>query len=289
LEDWNLSTWLFASDLHGRPDLYEKLFAVVRNDRPGWLLLGGDLLPGTSFADAGEETSFISTYLVPSLLQLRESLGAGYPSIMIILGNDDPACEEKTVLAAEADSLWRYVHGRQVRAGKYTVCGCSFVPPTPFLLKDWERYDVSRYVDPGSLAPDEGCRTVPESDSEIRFGTIRCHLERLAEGAAMERTICLFHAPPYNTVLDRAALDGVTHEGVALDPHVGSIAILRFIRDRQPLLTLHGHIHESARLTGAWKTIIGRTVCINAAHDGPELSLVRFDADHPEAATRELL
>ena len=41
---------------------------------------------------------------------------------------------------------------------------------------------------------------------------------------------------------------------------VGSIAVKRFIEDRQPLLTLHGHVHEAAQLTGEWKIQIGRTV-----------------------------
>ena len=44
----------------------------------------------------------------------------------------------------------------------------------------------------------------------------------------------------------------------ALDVHVGSIAVKRFIEERQPLLTLHGHVHEAARLTGEWKIRIGR-------------------------------
>jgi Icc-related predicted phosphoesterase len=84
-------------------------------------------------------------------------------------------------------------------------------------------------------------------------------------------------------------LDGKCHEHVPLDVHVGSIAIRRFIEQRQPLLTLHGHVHEAARLTGEWKIQIGTTVCINAAHDGPELALVRFDLESPQCATRELL
>jgi len=79
------------------------------------------------------------------------------------------------------------------------------------------------------------------------------------------------------------------YEHVPLDVHVGSIAVKRFIEERQPLLTLHGHIHESARLSGEWKIQIGRTVCINGAHDGPELALVRFDLESPEAPTRDLL
>ena len=55
------------------------------------------------------------------------------------------------------------------------------------------------------------------------------------------------------------------------------------------VLTLHGHIHEAARLTGQWKTRLGRTVCINGAHHGPELALVRFDAESPDDASRQLL
>ena len=42
-------------------------------------------------------------------------------------------------------------------------------------------------------------------------------------------------------------------------------------------------------LDGEWKIRIGRTVCINGAHDGPELTLVRFDLEFPWDATRELL
>lgn len=66
-------------------------------------------------------------------------------------------------------------------------------------------------------------------------------------------------------------------------------AVKKFIEARQPLLTLHGHVHESSRLTGEWKIRQGRTVCVNGAHDGPELALVRFDVESPWDATRELL
>jgi Icc-related predicted phosphoesterase len=74
-----------------------------------------------------------------------------------------------------------------------------------------------------------------------------------------------------------------------VDVHVGSIAIRRFIETRQPLVTLHGHIHESARLTGSWRQQIGRTWALSAAHDGAELALVRFDPREPANATRELI
>ena len=91
------------------------------------------------------------------------------------------------------------------------------------------------------------------------------------------------------TNLDRAALDGKTVDYVPLDPYIGSIAIKRFIEKQQPLLTLHGHVHESPRLTGNWRDQIGRTVCLSAAHDGQELALIRFTLENVGNAERVLI
>jgi hypothetical protein len=169
------------------------------------------------------------------------------------------------------------------------VYGCGFVPPTPFRLKDFERYDVSRYVDPGCLSPEDGVHSVEVEPSELRHATIAGVLDTLAGTDDVARAVFLFHAPPYASALDRAALDGRFVDNAPVDPHVGSIAIRRFIEARQPRVTLHGHVHESARLSGAWRERLGRTHCLSAAHDGPELSLVRFDPEAPEGAARELL
>ena len=125
--------------------------------------------------------------------------------------------------------------------------------------------------------------------ARIRYGTIAKDLAALAEGVDADRLLLLAHAPPYGGKLDRAGLDGQKVDHVPLDVHVGSIALQRFIEERQPRLTLHGHVHESARLTGAWMEMRGRTVSLGAAHDGPELALVRVDLEDPAAATRELL
>ena len=130
---------------------------------------------------------------------------------------------------------------------------------------------------------------MPVPEAETKWGTIAGDLEALAGQADVSRAAFLFHAPPYRSALDRAALDGRTVDHAPVDVHVGSIAVRRFVEARQPLLTLHGHVHESARLTGAWQDRIGRTVCLSAAHDGPELALVRFDLERPAEATRELL
>ena len=284
---------LFASDLHGRPACYEALLDAAARDCPAAVLLGGDLLPSGGLlhtGDAGAPGAFVAELLLPSLARLREALGGAYPRVLAVLGNDDPATAAAALAAGEKAGLLEHVHGRRVTLGRFAVYGYACVPPTPFLLKDWERYDVSRFVDPGAVPPEEGVRTVPVDPRTVRRQTIARDLEALTDGEDLSRAVMLFHAPPYRTLLDRAALDGRTVDGVPLDPHVGSIAIRRFIEARQPLLTLHGHVHESARLTGSWRDVIGRTAMLSAAHDDPAaLALVHVDLEAPEHAWRELV
>jgi Icc-related predicted phosphoesterase len=276
----------FVTDLHGRRGRYETLLDRIERERPAAVFLGGDLLPPPFLVEGDLD---LVAFLAARFIRIRARLGAETPEVFLILGNDDGRLEEDAVLDAAASGAWRYVHGRRVEWAGLDVYGYSYCPPTPFRLKDWERYDVSRYVDPGCVSPEEGLRTVPLPENVLRYSTIEADLEELVGERHLERTVVLFHAPPYRTTLDRAALDGKTVEHVPLDPNVGSIAIRRFIETRQPLLTLHGHVHESARLTGAWRDRIGRTHCLGAAHDGPELALVRFDPEDLAAASRELL
>jgi uncharacterized protein len=270
----------FAADLHGRPDRYAKLFRLAASERPAAVFLGGDLLP----PPVGDGPDWRE--VLESGLRLLAAPGSAV-RVLVIPGNDDPACEEPAFRELEGRGLLEWIHGRRTDLAGHPVFGYGCVPPTPFALKDWERYDVSRHVDPGAVSPEEGRRTVARAEREVKWGTIEQDLRELAGEGDLSRAVFLFHAPPYETGLDRAALDGRVVDHVPLDVHVGSIAIRRFVESRQPLVTLHGHVHESARITGRWKERIGRTWCLSAAHDGPELSLVRFDLEDPASARRE--
>ena len=280
---------LFVSDLHGRFDRYETLLRVIEEEKPAAVFLGGDLLPMGALPLPGGAGDFVLDWLGPRLEALRERLGAAYPRVLAIFGNDDPRAEVNSLAELERRGLGRHAHGRCLDVAGVSVYGYACVPPTPFMLKDWERYDVSRFADLGCVSPEDGHRSVPVPEEEAKWGTIAGDLEALAGTDDLSSAVFLFHAPPYRSALDRAALDGRTVDHAPVDLHVGSIAIRRFIESRQPRLTLHGHVHESARLTGAWQERIGRTVCLSAAHDGPELALVRFETQRPEEATRELL
>lgn len=283
---------LFTSDLHGKVDRYEKLFGVIEAEQPLAVFVGGDILPhgfgGGGYAE-WPSGSFLTDFLINRLTGLREKLGEAFPTIFLIFGNDDPRSEEAEVIAAAEDGIWVYAHNARHTLGEYEVFGYAYVPPTPFWLKDWERYDVSRYVDPGCVPPGEGAVTFPVSEHVRNWATISDDLDELVGDSKLDKTVFLFHSPPYKTALDRAALDGKMVDHVPLDVHVGSIAILRFIEERQPMLTLHGHVHESTRLSGMWRQRIGSTLALNGAHDGSELPLVRFDLEDLENVTRELV
>jgi Icc-related predicted phosphoesterase len=278
----------FVADLHGRTGRYLALCDLVRREAPRGVFFGGDLLPhgmDMSWATAADQTDFLGDFLLPEFRQLKNDLGENYPRVFVILGNDDPRLHEETLLKGEEEGLLEYLHGRKVDFGPFVVYGYSCIPPSPFQLKDWERYDVSRYVDPGCLSPEEGRRTAGPAGRVIRNTTIAGELAEMAGDDDLERAICLFHCPPYRSALDRANLDGQKVDHVPLDVHIGSIAIQRFIAEKQPLLTLHGHVHESRTLTGKWQDSSGRTLSLSAATEKPELALVRFDPHRPGEAT----
>jgi Icc-related predicted phosphoesterase len=83
----------------------------------------------------------------------------------------------------------------------------------------------------------------------------------LSHASDPETTIFNFHAPPYGSKLDNAPAlnEDLTYKsgGQALRP-VGSTSVHEAIERFQPLLGLHGHIHESK---GA--TRIGSTLSLN--------------------------
>lgn len=82
----------------------------------------------------------------------------------------------------------------------------------------------------------------------------------------MGRTIFNFHAPPKDSTLDTCPMldwttdppSQIVRSGQPLLYGAGSASIRRAIEDYQPMLGLHGHIHESQSIAR-----IGRTMCVN--------------------------
>ena len=93
-------------------------------------------------------------------------------------------------------------------------------------------------------------------------------MEEMAAGLSRpERAVLNVHVPPYGTQLDDApSLDENRRVQAVLGQvqfsAVGSTAVRDFELGHQPLLGLHGHIHESSGIRR-----LGRTVVINPGSD----------------------
>ena len=80
---------------------------------------------------------------------------------------------------------------------------------------------------------------------------------------APQNLVVNFHAPPFDSRLDTAPeltedFQIHTQMGQPMLVPVGSKSVRTYIEKHQPLLGLHGHVHESDGMSR-----IGRTLCIN--------------------------
>lgn len=111
-------------------------------------------------------------------------------------------------------------------------------------------------------------RTPWQTPRELDEEEIYVRLRRLADQLEKpERAIFNIHVPPWESSLDTAfevdeELRYVTRGGRPHEVPTGSRAVRQVIEETQPVLSLHGHIHESKGVTK-----IGRTVAINPGSD----------------------
>ena len=103
------------------------------------------------------------------------------------------------------------------------------------------------------------------------------------------RSIFNFHCPPFDSTLDSAPqLDEklqpkLSPSGPVMAP-VGSTSVRTAIEKYQPLLGLHGHIHESKGYLP-----LGRTICVNPGSEYTEGVLRGFLAELTEDKVKDFL
>lgn len=275
-----MSEWFFTSDLHGQTDLYEQTVAAATSRRPRAVLIGGDLCPhATGPEGLRRQRLFLEGFFVEFARRLREASGA---ELLVLMGNDDWRANED-VLERRDGELWRLLHERVVHVDEVPVAGASWVPITPFALKDWERWEDGADERParldGWVSDGDGLRP-HRFDPERREPTIAQALDRLAAEAPARETVFVLHSPPRDT----------TGDVIGSRQHVGSRAIRAFLERHQPPLALSGHIHESPRVTGAFRDAIGRTLTVNPGQFGtPRLCGVWFDPHRPHETLRHTI
>ncbi len=149
----------------------------------------------------------------------------------VLNGGNDDIFEIDDMI--ESSPCVTFAEGKVLDLGGFSMVSMGWTNPTP-----WDTF-----------------REAPEDELAQKIEAVAQHVPD------MGRTIFNFHAPPYGTGLDEApALDETLrpiHGGAVMKP-VGSMAVRDAINKHQPLLSVHGHIHESR---GVKK--MGRTLAMN--------------------------
>ncbi len=279
--------FLYTSDLHGEIYLYHELLSLAISSSSEILAIGGDLLPSFPPTKRYEDMipnqkTFIDQFLSPFFNRMLKT--SSIQRVLLIPGNWDlgyPFLFRETAekIIDLNQKSYRLKNGCE-------LIGYPFVPPTPFRPKDYEKMDDRETPWPPQKnpsyirSPDHADRLTPV-DPYLYLRereTIEEDLDRLPKPWHPKRAIYLMHSPPFATRLD--LIQG--------GKPAGSRSIKTFIEKNQPLLTLHGHIHEAPKLSGAYMDRIGETLSVNPGQgigitgDISKLHAVTFEMESPE-------
>ncbi len=283
----------FATDLHGSEVCFRKFCAAADFYKCDALILGGDLtgkllvpivvrgdrleyeLGGVAEVRDADELSAVTKrirnmgyypilcdedehgrlqngdvyerrLLEESLARLHEwveyaqgVLGSKDVPVLVAPGNDD-AFEVDEVF--DASSVFVMAEQRVVALDGLEVASTGWSNPTPWKTP----------------------RECSEEELRERLKTL------VASVRDASRTILNVHVPPYGTTLDVCPeLDDdfkvVTVLGNPVLTHAGSQAVRDVIEEVQPLVSLHGHIHESRNVA-----MLGRTPALNPGSEYSE-------------------
>ena len=255
---------LATNDIHQMISKWKELVKICQNEKFDVVALSGDLLPKDSYILG--QLPFIK-----SLKKYATKINDTGAKIVVTLGNDDnqnfiPLMEE------ENNKLWYYLSNSAVEINGYEFAGMPYVPDYPFGYKFWcrgefkdnPRIDAIQNCDPVLVNKDNKFETIkdyPKYLSEQK-SIWECLEETAAKVKNISKSVWLIHAPPSDLYLDVCA------RGVK----VGSKAVLKFIQEYQPLITIHGHIHESPEYNGhKWYQNEGKTMCIQGGQIGFDL------------------
>jgi Icc-related predicted phosphoesterase len=280
----------YASDIHGSDRCFRKWVNAARVYQVDALVFGGDVagkivVPIVRFSDdrhvvelhgrtlelaAGEELEAVRS-------QIRAS--GRYDAVLDPdqkrrFDQSPELVASELFPAAMRDSVrsWLELAEERLEAAgvpAFVMLGNDDYPELAALLDGkWLRYVEEQVVElPGGfemISLGYSNRTPWDSPRELDDGELGARVEALADQLADPgHAVFNLHCPPHGTHLDQAALldDQLrprTEGGHVLTGPVGSASVRRLIERYQPLLGLHGHIHESP---GAQR--LGRSLVLN--------------------------
>jgi len=204
-----------------------------------------------------------------------ESLRAasGCETVMTIFGNHDWGSSVTAMVELEADGLLKVLTLDKPTVFKgIAFLGYSSTPPTPWFVKDFERLDQPKDKPPllGGARWDARFNRPSTLSATALFGMTRTMTAELADlKPPSGHWVFVAHAPPAETMLDRY------YGNLAW----GSWAVRHAIEKHQPMLSLHGHIHQAHEVTGQFMQKLGRTVAVNPGQTHSKLNHVLIELD----------
>ncbi len=280
----------FASDVHGSEVCFRKFINAGKAYKANVLILGGDITgkmiipvlrqePVTYTADFSSRTWTIrNKEELENFMKMVRNSGY-YPYLTSELELTELSADRNKVnklfseLMLETVRRWVKIAEERLRG---TGIGCYVTPGNDdrFIIDD--ALSQSDYiVNPeGKVVSIVGAYemistgfsniTPWKTQRELSEGELEKKIENMASNVKnMETCIFNLHCPPFDTLIDRApqldeTLKVVTKSGEKVMIPVGSVAARNAIKKYQPLLGLHGHIHESRGIEK-----LGRTLCLN--------------------------
>ncbi|MHA1376823.1 MAG: metallophosphoesterase family protein [Candidatus Helarchaeota archaeon] len=253
---------VFTTDLHGKKNKFQKFFNLDAN----LYIIGGDLLSiGGSFTEIYQnQLKFAQNYLYQILKEKKHE-----GEKLIMCGNDDFPFFENCIEKWEKEGLCKQLNGRNYIFEGIEIIGFKYVPPTPFVLKHYERRDEreigNQILKPVIFDKNGNYKIINFKEYLKKNKSISELLEELPKPRDFSKTIYIMHSPPFNCKLD-TVYDGRL---------VGSIDIRKFIEKNQPNLVLCGHIHECRGTS-----YIGETRCMNDGQIGKKFHYIDFEIDN---------
>jgi Icc-related predicted phosphoesterase len=314
-----LTRVFFASDFHGSERIFRKFINAAKHYEADVLVMGGDVVGKLAIPVIRESNGYYRAHLMGNTERLEGQADLqNFEDRIGTLGYYSKIMDEDEYQAIQGDAtavdrlfhdlarerLASWIELSETRlAGSGVKCfvigGNDDDPEVLELFKTTNTQSMvfceEKEVDIDDhhtmISVGFSNRTPWKTPREVDDDDLGKMIEGLASGVAdTQHAIFNFHVPPVDSTLDTCPMldwstdppTQIVKGGQAVMHGAGSKAVRRAIETHQPLLSLHGHIHESG---GVIK--IGRTTSVNPGSEYGEgvlrgclLTLARDEVKH---------
>ena len=218
---------------------------------------GGDMLPKQCDRHS-EQSFFINGFLDEYFEELKKQ----DITYLAMLGNDDLLAADEMFdnLCDRFENVCN-IAGRKFSVNGYEFIGMNYILDHPFGCKD-RVVTETHYIPQRQLSPVAGISNAVDYDriynwleySRTELPHMCDVLKKLPLPDDRQKAVYVMHMPPAGLRLGQLRYQ---------DLDIGSVDIYEFLKEKQPLLSLHGHIHESPDTEkGKWINQIHQTTCI---------------------------